>query len=46
MGIDCVGTNAIEFLDKVKFNKLFIVILVYAFFSKRWVCVERWVFYD
>jgi hypothetical protein len=36
MGIACVGTNAEEYLDKVKFIKLFIENLVYAFFFRRW----------
>ena len=31
MGIVCVGTNAEEYLDKVKFVKLFFVILVYSY---------------
>ena len=42
--IERTQTKAKEYLDKVKFIKLFIVNLVYGFFFKRWVCFERWFF--
>ena len=46
--IERTQTKAKEYLDKVKFIKLFFENLVYGFLltvaSTSWVCFERWVF--